>query len=29
VIADESGCALLTLDEHFREIGKALPLRLL
>lgn len=29
VIAEESRCALLTLDEHFREISKLLPLRLL
>lgn len=29
VIADENGCAVLTLDEHFREIAKVLPLRLL
>lgn len=29
VIADEAGCAMFTLDEHFREIAKALPLRLL
>ena len=29
VIADESRCALLTLDDHFQEIRKVLPLRLL
>lgn len=29
VIAEESRCALLTLDEHSREISKLLPLRLL
>lgn len=29
VIAEESGCALLTLDEHFQEINTLLPLRLL
>jgi predicted nucleic acid-binding protein len=29
VIADENGCAVLTLDEHFREIQKVLPVRLL
>lgn len=29
VIADENGCAVLTLDEHFGEIQKVLPLRLL
>lgn len=29
VIAEESRCALFTLDEHFREISKLLPLRLL
>ena len=29
VIADENGCAVLTLDEHFREIQKVLPIRLL
>lgn len=29
VIADENGCAVFTLDEHFREIDKVLPLRLL
>lgn len=29
VIADEAGCAMFTLDEHFREIAKTLPLRLL
>ncbi|MFO7732535.1 MAG: PIN domain-containing protein [Candidatus Aminicenantes bacterium] len=29
VIAEEKGCAVLTLDEHFREIQKVLPLRLL
>lgn len=28
VIAGENGCAVLTLDEHFGEIGKVLPLRL-
>jgi predicted nucleic acid-binding protein len=28
VIADENGCAVLTLDEHFREIAKVMPLRL-
>lgn len=28
VIAEENGCVVFTLDEHFREIGKALPLRL-
>jgi len=29
VIGDENGCAVFTLDEHFREIQKVLPLRLL
>lgn len=29
VIAEENGCAVLTLDEHFREIQEILPLRLL
>lgn len=28
VIAEENGCAVFTLDEHFREIAKVLPLRL-
>lgn len=28
VIAEENGCAVFTLDEHFREIGKILPIRL-
>lgn len=29
VIAEENGCAVFTLDEHFREIAMVLPLRLL
>lgn len=29
VIAEENGCAVFTLNEHFREIAKVLPLRLL
>ena len=29
VIAEENGCAIFTLDEHFREIAKVMPLRLL
>lgn len=29
VIAEEHGCAVLTLDEHFREIARVMPLRLL
>lgn len=29
VIAEENGCAVFTLDEHFGEIVKVLPLRLL
>jgi len=29
VIAEESRCALFTLDEHFQEISRLLPLRLL
>ncbi|MBN2265557.1 MAG: PIN domain-containing protein [Candidatus Aminicenantes bacterium] len=29
VIAAENGCALFTLDEHFRDIREVLPLRLL
>jgi predicted nucleic acid-binding protein len=29
VIADENGCSVLTLDEHFREIQKLLPIQLL
>lgn len=29
VIAEENNCTVFTLDEHFREIQKVLPLRLL
>jgi len=29
VIAEESRCAVLTLDDHFEEISRLLPLRLL
>jgi len=29
MIAEQSNCALFTLDDHFQEIQKALPLRLL
>lgn len=28
VIAEENACAVFTLDEHFKEIAKVLPLRL-
>lgn len=29
VVAEENACAVFTLDEHFRQIAKVLPLRLL
>jgi hypothetical protein len=29
VIAQENGCAILTLDEHFKEIQKVIPIVLL
>lgn len=29
VIAQENGCAILTLDEHFKEIQQAMPITLI